>query len=142
MKTLKIYKYIYIAAYLSIIGIAVYRIMEKVLGKDEHKCKCCKQKPLFESGETNASKYASNIAEWDRLMALHGGYDQKTLDCFVGQPTLGKDFWESQLNNSPAESAKEVTLARHKELSDIMRKYAAEAEAQHDAKEKAKELGF
>lgn len=139
MKTFKFYKAIYVATYIGIIALAVFRIVEKVRGCKEHKCKCCHEKPLFEADESGHKSGYTNLfagtphvcKKWSETAA------------FASTPKgLGVDFWERQLDRNPVESSREITLARHKELDEIMKQYADAEEANRRSEEQAKDMGF
>jgi hypothetical protein len=141
MKTFKFMKTLYVATYLGIIALAVFKIASKVKG-----CPCdkCKNRPLFESVE--------KTKEADRMMSIRGGsgmqYDhsviltpensgfrRKELNIFVGEPNIGKKMLEmaATAGKIPEEGSKEVTLERHHELDSVLKGFARMEEAKREA---------
>lgn len=141
MKTFKFMKALYIATYLGIIALAIFKIVSKVRG-----CPCdkCKKRPLFESVEKSK--------EADRMLDIRGGsgmqYDHsviltpensgfhcKEMNRFVGEPNIGKKMLEmaETAGKIPEEGSKEVTLERHHELDSVLKGFARMEESKREA---------
>ena len=144
MKTFKFMKAIYVATYLGIIALAIFKIVSKVRGCPCDKCK--EKRPLFESAEKSK--------EADRMMAIHGGsgiqYDhsailttdnsafrRKELNVFVGEPNIGKKMLEmaASAGKIPEEHSREVTLARHRELDETLKDFARKEQTEQTIKD-------
>jgi len=142
MKTFKFMKALYVATYLGIIALAIFKIVSKVRGCPCDKCK--EKRPLFESVE--------KTKEADRMMSICGGsgmqYDhsviltpensgfrRKELNIFVGEPNIGKKMLEmaETAGKIPEEGSKEVTLERHHELDSVLKGFARMEEAKREA---------
>jgi hypothetical protein len=125
MKTFKFIKALYVATYLGIIALAVFKIASKVKG-----CPCdkCKRRPLFESAEKSK--------EADRMLTPeNSGFRRKELNIFVGEPNIGKKMLEmaETAGKIPEEGSKEVTLERHHELDSVLKGFARMEEAKREA---------
>ena len=142
MKTFKFMKALYVATYLGIIALAIFKIVSKVKG-----CPCdkCKQRPLFESTE--------KTKEADRMMSIRGGsgmqYDhsviltpensgfhRKDLNIYVGETNnIGKTMLDmaETAGKIPVEGSKEVTLERHHELDSVLKGFARMEESKREA---------
>ena len=143
MKTFKITKALYVATYLGIIALAVFRIASKVKGCPCDKCK--KNRPLFESAEK--SKEADRMLDirsgsgiqYDHAAILtpeNSGFHRKELNIYVGETNnLGKKMLEmaETAGKIPEEGSKEVTLERHHELDSVLKGFARMEEAKREA---------
>ena len=144
MKTFKFIKALYVATYLGIIALAIFKIVSKVKGCPCDKCK--EKRPLFESAEK--SKDA------DRMTAIRGGsgieyghsailtpensaFRRKELNIFVGEPNIGKKMLEmaETAGNIPEEHSREVTLARHRELDETLKDFAKKEQTEQSIKD-------
>ena len=144
MKTFKFMKALYVATYLGIIALAIFKIVSKVRGCPCDKCKG--KRPLFESVEKSK--------EADRMMAIRGGsgiqYDhsviltpensgfrRKEMNIFIGEPNIGKKMLEmaATAGKSPEEHAREVTLARHRELDETLKDFAKKEQTEQSIKD-------
>ena len=134
-------KTLYIATYIGIIALAIFKIVSKVKG-----CPCGKYKkrPLFESVE--------KTKEADRMISIRGGSDMqydhaviltpensgfrgKELNIFVGEPNIGKTMLDmaETAGKIPEEGSKEVTLERHHELDSVLKGFARMEESKREA---------
>ena len=144
MKTFKFIKALYIATYLGIIALAIFKIVSKVRGCPCDKCK--EKRPLFESAEKNKEddrmlviRGGSGI-EYDHsaiLTAENSGFRSKEMNVFVGEPNIGKKMLEmaETAGKIPEEHSREVTLARHRELDETLKGFARKEQTEQSIKD-------
>lgn len=143
MKTRKLTRGLYIATYIGIIIIAVIKIVHKVKGCP---CEHNKQRPLFESAEKQVNARRDRAfgggahATFDSsriLMPENSGYDQKSLNVFMGETGIGKRMLDaaSTAGKIPVDTSKEITLAKHRELDATLRSFAKMEEDKRSAKD-------
>ncbi|MBR2305623.1 MAG: hypothetical protein IKA48_00175 [Fibrobacter sp.] len=144
MKTFKFMKALYVATYLGIIALAIFKIVSKVKGCPCDKCR--EKRPLFESAEKSK--------EADRMLTIRGGsgieYDhsailatdnsafrRKEMNIFVGEPNIGKKMLEmaETAGKIPEEHPREVTLARHRELDEALKDFAKKEQTEQSIKD-------
>lgn len=144
MKTFKFMKALYVATYLGIIAVAIFKIVSKVRGCPCDKCKG--KRPLFESAEkTNEAdrmltiRGGSNIPFDDSviLAAENSGFRRKEMNIFVGEPNIGKKMLEmaATAGKIPEEHSREVTLARHRELDETLKDFAKKEQTEQSIKD-------
>lgn len=142
MKTFKFIKALYIATYLGIIALAIFKIVSKVKG-----CPCDKytRRPLFESTEKSKEDDRMRILrggsgiQYDHSVILtpeNSGFHQKDLNIYVGETNnIGKKMLEmaETAGKIPVEGSKEVTLERHHELDSVLKGFARMEESKREA---------
>lgn len=144
MKTFKFMKALYVATYIGIIALAIFKIVSKVRGCPCDKCKG--KRPLFESVEK--SKEADRMLtirggsgiEYDHSVILtseNSGFRRKEMNIFVGEPNIGKKMlvMAATAGKIPEEHSREVTLARHRELDETLKDFAKKEQTEQSIKD-------